>query len=576
MKLESGSLFAIRFRVSIRWLILRALFVLILVPTSAVGQVETVTYRKLAEFYAPVVFQDARSEFLDYVTRFDFDGDWNGANNWANAYLFELPAYVYYAVIESDRHYFITYAFFHPRDYTGQPLEGFAPKAEHENDMEGCTLLVEKDGTRWGEPLLLQTLAHDRFFQYASSSTKRVRSGRAELNGALVFLEADTDGHPKAPAVFIEAEGHGVKAAPAEVLSEGYEHGGIVYRFSGRGAEVPESNRDNDVSYDLIPIEETLWARRYEVGANAVYCCGDSFLLLDGSTDVWGDSFNGPIGGCAARPPWSWDEGGSGPVSKGDWFRDPIRSYSERLWIDGLSGEYVHNPYLDPRETAPASVQLCKKSEESTTLGKAVTNTLFGIARVLTSGGLKKSEIGNRAGKLFLTNTVLLEWVGKSGLEGWGWTKTGPAELLPSFSLDNKVELLQIPATNAPDLTSPAFNAPARYFNQVIVRYRSQEPTQARLFWQYDNSPDFQEAYSTVLKFRKSDKWIADRFDLSTSEGWDSTRNIVKVKLDIVDYHAQDKSEPALPGDPPGHLTPLLEVNYLIFDRKAFADTFVR
>jgi len=69
---------------------------------------ENLEYRSLAEYYAPVVYQETRSATLDFNTRFDFDGDWNGANNWDNAYLFELPAYVYYAVIESSGHYFIT------------------------------------------------------------------------------------------------------------------------------------------------------------------------------------------------------------------------------------------------------------------------------------------------------------------------------------------------------------------------------------------------------------------------------------------------------------------------------------
>ncbi len=549
-----------------------------LIPARAgtASESEGPTYRELAEFYAPVIFQEAHSEYLDFITRFDFDGDWNGANNWANAYLFELAGYVYYAVIESDYHYFITYAFFHPRDYTGQPMEGFAPKTEHENDLEGCTLLVEKDLSRWGTPLLLQTLAHDKFFRYASPSTDRVHPGMAELNGSMVFAETDSDGHQKAPAVFVEAEGHGVQAASSEVLREEYEHQGIVYRFSGRGAEVPKNNRDNDVSYEIIPIEDTLWARRYEVGGDATYCCGDSFLLSGGRIDEWGESFNGPIGGCAARPPWSWDEADDGPVTKGDWFRDPIRSYSEQLWIDGLGGEYLHNPYLDPAELAPSSLPQCQKSRESTTLSEAVTGALFGIAKILFSGGLKKDEIGKRAGNLFLTNTVLLEWAGKSGLQNWSWIQTGPAEFLPSFSQDNLVELLRIPATQAPDLISPAFNAPTRYFNRLIVRYRTQETVRAKFFWQYESSLDFEDSCSTVLEFRKSDVWIADRFDLSQLEGWDADRSIIKVKLDLLEPDAQDSVEAAALTESAVSRSFPLEIQYLIFDREAFADIFSR
>ena len=158
---------------------------------------EDPAHRKLAERNAPVVFQESRSAVLDFFTGFDFDGDWRGDNNWRNAYLFDLPGYVYHSVIESSRHYFITYAFYHPRDYTATPYEGFAPKSEHENDMEGCTVTIEKDGTPYGRPILLQTLAHDVFFKYNNREARRVTAGAVKLDGAMTFV----DGRP---AVHIE------------------------------------------------------------------------------------------------------------------------------------------------------------------------------------------------------------------------------------------------------------------------------------------------------------------------------------------------------------------------------------
>ncbi len=280
----------------------------------------------MAEHYAPVIYQEAHSEVLDFITRFDFDGDWDGANNWRNAYSFDLDAYVYYGVIESSRHYFITYAFFHPRDYTAQPMEGYAPKMEHENDMEGCTILVKKDGSRWGIPLVLETLAHDHFYAYTNSSTGEVAARNLRPSGSIVFVPRSPGAGDDVPAVYVEAEGHGVRGAGEEVLRDGYEHPGIIYRLDGRGAELPESNRDQDVSYLLIPIEESLWPRRHDVGESATYCCGADYGLADGGTARWGDSFNGPIGGCAARPPWGWDQANDGPIEKGDWFREPLRT----------------------------------------------------------------------------------------------------------------------------------------------------------------------------------------------------------------------------------------------------------
>jgi hypothetical protein len=43
------------------------------------------------------VFQESRSTVLDFITSFDYDGDWKGDNNWRNAYLFDLTGRAYYA-----------------------------------------------------------------------------------------------------------------------------------------------------------------------------------------------------------------------------------------------------------------------------------------------------------------------------------------------------------------------------------------------------------------------------------------------------------------------------------------------
>src|SRR5512132_3346457 len=225
--------------------------------------------RQLAEHWAPVVFQESHSTVLDFITSFDYDGDWKGDNNWRNAYLFDLPGRAYYAVIESTNHYFITYAFYHARDFTARPYEGFAPKAEHENDMEGMTLTVEKDGSPFGKVVLLETLAHDIFYKYENRDNRKVSNGALKLDGAITFV----DGRP---AIYVEAEGHGVKAASRSVANSGSSFPGIVYRYTGKAA-VPESNRDPNGAYDLVSIEDTLWARRFDVGST--FCCADSYAM---------------------------------------------------------------------------------------------------------------------------------------------------------------------------------------------------------------------------------------------------------------------------------------------------------
>jgi hypothetical protein len=83
----------------------------------------------IAASYAPV-FRQALGDTarFDYITRFDFDGDWVGDNNWDNAgdANTPLPAVVYYNVTETDTHFFVHYSAFHPRDYKGGNAAGAA------------------------------------------------------------------------------------------------------------------------------------------------------------------------------------------------------------------------------------------------------------------------------------------------------------------------------------------------------------------------------------------------------------------------------------------------------------------
>lgn len=66
------------------------------------------THRQLAEYWAPIWWQDTDEDDFraDYITNFDFDGDWNPLNNWNNLPQFELNAHIYYWVTETTTHWF--------------------------------------------------------------------------------------------------------------------------------------------------------------------------------------------------------------------------------------------------------------------------------------------------------------------------------------------------------------------------------------------------------------------------------------------------------------------------------------
>lgn len=558
----------------------RPLLILMLIASGcSVHAVGKKDYRALAEYYAPVIYQEAHSVVLDSITRFDFDGDWNGANNWRNAYLYDLPGNVYYAVIESTKHYFITYAFYHVRDYTALPFEGFAPKTEHENDMEGCTLTIEKDGTRWGKPLLLETLAHDHFYIYENPHYRRVTAGQAPVDGSIVFMKQEDETHHRQPALYIEPEGHGVKAAPDQVTESNFQHPGMIYRFAGRGAELPQSNKDPDVSYDLISIEETLWARRNEVGNSSLYCCTDSYALPNRQNVSIGCSFNGPIGSCSARPPWGWDQADDGQIKKGDWFRDPLFAYSQQLRIEGFGGNYLSNPYLQFASGNGTPGQTCEESTESKTVKEATAATLFGVAKVLLSGGLSSKKIGDQAKQLFMTETVLLEWAGKTEFERWDWNKSLSTPLLPSFPNDKLIEEMRIPVVQNFAFSSPAFKAPSRYFDSLILKYQATEiDIKLKIYWRYEDMTDFDETHSQSVSLKKSDQWIRERMDLAESKNWDKGKTITQIKIEILSPSNQKIAtiNPATSGSQQISVSGQVLINYIIFDRNSFSDTFER
>mgnify|MGYP001424797509 CR=1 FL=1 len=283
--------------------------------------------RDIAAHFAPVFYQGVMgTSRLDYITSFDFDGDWKGDNNWKNAGdpKFPLNAYVYYAVSETPTHYLIHYAAFHPRDYKGGQVTGSVlsqvvrrgassserikrlPVANdvvlaHENDLEGCLVVAEKRGPRLddAEVTLVETLAHNRYLKFQRDSTLAKDVGRLRLEGqhALIYIEPkghgmeayDDQDRPPAPAPAASPSRasdatptgtggtglvdrvtglvNGFNKARKVVNLEGAESIRI-YRFAGK-PEDPE-RVSGDVGYDLVPTYGTWWARA-RTGVNETY-----------------------------------------------------------------------------------------------------------------------------------------------------------------------------------------------------------------------------------------------------------------------------------------------------------------
>jgi hypothetical protein len=259
----------------------------------------------LAARWAPHVYQDCdRSGWrYDLITAFDFDGDLDGDNNWETAAgARDLPldgrpehqAAVYWWAAESATHWFVGYAFFHPRDWDRLPWFGREDR-EHVNDMEGIVVYVRKAlaGDPMGAAELIQTINHSDHRQYAAPGAFRMRAAagggptsdprraRETVDGPLA-LEG---GHP---VVYIEAQGHGVTGQP-------FEHWLRGPRFDGRRGDgvhyVPGT-------YPLKPIGP-LWRMAHDPAYHGPHRTFHDPTRFQGATH--GKKH-------AANPPWGWDD----------------------------------------------------------------------------------------------------------------------------------------------------------------------------------------------------------------------------------------------------------------------------
>ena len=272
----------------------------------------------------------------DYLARVDFDGDWDGRNNWVNAATFELAPYVYYSVTETSTHWFIVYMFFHPRDWVRHFFE-----TEHENDSEGVLLAIRRDGSPFGQLRAAVTVAHRHFYSYVPKGSPW-QDGREDIDGTL-RLELN-DGRYR-PVTAQQSQGHGLKAEPHYRIRSR----GITYYPSLERPREPVDPNQRGVGYGLLDIFAPggLWEQR------------DNPALFA----AWGTFAGGTPAGCgrralacprnAAHAPWAWNDVDDG-VPAGDMALDPAGLMARYFRIpEPFSRRYLRNGYLRDERSLP-------------------------------------------------------------------------------------------------------------------------------------------------------------------------------------------------------------------------------
>lgn len=310
-------------------------------------------YPAVALAHAPVHFQDtdASAPMNDELAAIDYDGNWVTTDNWDNldhpeTWTTGTHAVVYRSVVDTCTHWFVTYAFYHPRDWTDTVFD-----QEHENDLEGLVLAVRKDGSPTGAVEAAITAYHNDFFSYVPAGSPW-SSGYESIDGVLSFQ--DVDGAPH-PVTAQQAKGHGLKAWPYAgdfTDADDPDQDGIVYLPSDV-SEDPPSGTARDVGYTLENLFDELWVFQ---------------LLQTDPFATWGHLAGDESGGCgpasqtcsedAANPPWMWDDSDDvyslvdgqlvSTMPPGLPALDPARLFDAYFDdVGAFSLDYAHNGYAE-------------------------------------------------------------------------------------------------------------------------------------------------------------------------------------------------------------------------------------
>lgn len=291
----------------------------------------------LARAFGPWLIHESDPELgrQDIPAAMDFDGDRDARDNWEDFPSHALLPTVYYTVVETETHYFLSYHVYHPRDWTRLAL---GIQDTHEGDGENVQVVVSKATM---EIVVLTTQAHYKMWSYAPFPGP-IRGADETLRGTFEVIE----GHP---VVLVESGGHGI-------------YGGSDPRAWNRLSRV----RDDLVQYKPAAEGENVTEPPVQTNATIPYRLVSLPAFLSNSTEHptlfaspvdfeghampryhAGDRYSGPLGNSRGISPFALGYGWSrGEV--GSLFWDPAARYQRALEIDGeWSTEYVGHPFVE-------------------------------------------------------------------------------------------------------------------------------------------------------------------------------------------------------------------------------------
>ena len=341
-------------------------------PSAAMSAKEQ-ELRQVAERFAPVFYQrlagDDVQRTFDYPTNFDYDGDWIGTNNWAHA---EDPkykhwGYIYYSAEESESYYFLHYAVFHPRDWSlvQKSYDGLLDTIQaiykdqidkhsrdqvefnHENDLEGVLVIVDKRTDGGPQVVAAESIAHDHML---AAITERAEGLHVTVHRDSFELRLDGE----RPLFYVESQKHGIH--PYEGQQATADEPIIVMRY-GKPTEFHQV-KDGQATYELISIAKTFFTRATQTKEvndtfGTVVDYGDAFCQIAGAQKPAcnigkiGVALHGEVARPnAAQAPWGWVDLDDKELPFGSFFFDPLTILRRHFGQHELNERYLYEPYL--------------------------------------------------------------------------------------------------------------------------------------------------------------------------------------------------------------------------------------
>ena len=319
--------------------------------------------RALAEAYAPVIYQQVEEASIDTFTRVDFDDDLLPANNLSNAVAANY-GYVYYDVLESVTHWFVTYMIYYPGSHPREDVT-------FEHDIVGVQVLVEKTADDpLGRLRAFSTIYHENLNLWAVESGwyPEGEDIGSPVEGIAGRLPADMVEGDRHVSIFVESGRHGVCLPNASTLAgpcaptggdtAPFEDDtvGVVYRVAEAALRIGDAPNDA-LTYSLRSFVEELWQFRNRVGGDDGVYGGEyeyappvisEEFLRPGEGELFPTAFLSEHGeGSFGDLPFIFNATRE-RADQGVWFVDPAWALNELFSLpESFSQDYCFNPFLD-------------------------------------------------------------------------------------------------------------------------------------------------------------------------------------------------------------------------------------